>query len=167
MNGNKFFFEEDTSEQSPTGVGFEEQADIFSSSVKEVGIATHMGSMKPMQASVPKIDLKVIEDKLVRVEYGVIDADYVIHITPIHDRRNLKPDAKLKRAIEASVIEMNKSIPFDLQVAIHLPQESWDVKVLSFVVKGGASAWNFDQDSFGRVAIPIIHKSVSDICLKP
>lgn len=166
MSGNKFFFEEDSEAEQGSGVSLEEQADIFSDSVSQAGVSGKIDSMAPMKVEAAPVEVKQERTSLALVEFGVVDKNYAIHITPTHPQRNLKDHKKMRAAIEAAIIEMNRHVPPDLQVNIHLPQEDWDIKVLSFVVQGGAAAWNFDIAAFESEAVPVILKKVSDICAK-
>ena len=100
------------------------------------------------------------------IEHGVVSNDYVLHITPTHPQRNLQAKNKLHAAIKEIITELNKVVPFDLRVDIHLPQEDWEVKATSFIVRGAADAWNFDRDAMDNVTIPSIEKKVADICVK-
>lgn len=166
MSGNKFFFEEDAESEQGTGVNFKEQADIFGDSLEQAGVKSTLGSMEPLKAEPARLEMKQITNPMVLLEYGIVDKDYVVHITPTNPQRNLQNEVKLRAAIETTILAMNKAVPFDLQVKIHLPQKDWDIKVLSFVITQGADAWNFDIPSFETTIIPDIHKKVSDICVK-
>lgn len=166
MGDSKFFFEEDSEAQNGTGVSYEEQADIFGAALEESGVGNKLGSMAPLQAEVTPMKLEVESNKLIQIEYGIVGKDYVVHITPTHPNRNLQSDQKLNAAIKAAILTMNQVVPFDLQVQIHLPQEDWDVKVLSFVLKDGADFWSFDQNKFKAVSIPELMQQLSAICTK-
>jgi hypothetical protein len=160
---NKFFFEDDSEDSSSSA---KDQADIFGAILEGVGINSHLESMAPMGV-VPdgKVEMKSAKSQIVLIEYGIVQNNYAIHITPTHDKRNLSSDAKMGAAIKSIITEMNKKIPYELKVAIHLPQPDWEIKALSFVVEGGANAWNFDVAEFEAESIPAILKEVTQICM--
>jgi hypothetical protein len=103
---------------------------------------------------------------LLLIEHGVVANDYVLHITPVHPQRNLQNRNKLHAAIKEIILELNKVVPFDLRVDIHLPQEDWEVKATSFLVREAVNAWNFDLEAMDKITVPEIEKKVSDICVK-
>jgi len=168
MDGeNKFFFEEDSDTAGATGVSAEEQADIFGNILSESGVTSSIESMAPMVAQPVAMSTKKMENAVAVIEYGIVDKDYVLHITPVHPQRNLSADHKLNAALKAVVISLNEIVPFDLQVMIHPPQEDWKVKALSFVIKEGAEAWNFDREKFEDETVHDIAQKITDICVKP
>ena len=164
MSGeNKFFFEEDPEGGELTA---KDQADIFGHLMSEVELTSAIESMEPMGVELDgKIEMKTHSDNLITLEYGIVQDNYTLHITPIHQRRNLTSQNKLNEAIKSVILLMNQKVPFDLKVAIHLPQEDWEIKALSFVIEGGANAWNFNIPEFEELIIPEIFKSVSNICM--
>lgn len=162
MNGEtKFFFEEDAS--SPGSLDSSEQADIFGEVVAESGVKSGMTSMAPLGVEVLS-DVKEIRNTLLLVEYGTVGDDYAIHVTPLHPSRNLQNDQKLNRAIRLVVEEMNKYIPFDVRVDIHLPQKDWEIKATSFIARGAKVAWNVDINDLNTKLIPSIVDGVTNIC---
>jgi autotransporter translocation and assembly factor TamB len=163
---NKFFFEEDSEEVSGAALNPEDEANIFGAIVSETGVSSQIESMEPITIMPDgKVEMKSQNTQIVLIEYGIVQDNYAIHITPTHDKRNLSSDKKLNQAIESTILEMNKKVPLDLKVAIHLPQADWEVKALSFVVQGGANAWNFDIQEFEKESIPEILKKVTSICM--
>ena len=164
-SGNKFFFEEDIEELS-TGVTPIEQADFFNGVVGGLGVSGALDSMEPMEAQAKRLEMKDIKNNLVMVEYGIVDKDYVLHITPLHAKRNLTNDTKLRIAIEQTMIALNKIIPFDIQVEIHLPREDYEVKALSFVARGAAVAWNLSTTDLDNLITGEIVPALTTICNK-
>ena len=166
MSGeNKFFFESDPEDQDGGSFTPEDQANIFGSIVSEIGLKSDIDSMAPMSAVPDKVEMKTKTDNLILLEYGIVQNNYTIHLTPIHQRRNLSDNNKLNDAIKTIVLLMNKMVPFDLKVSIHLPQEDWEIKALSFVIEGGADAWNFNVADFEETIIPEIFDKISKICM--
>lgn len=166
MSGeNKFFFEEDVSSNG-TGVSTGEQADLFGEAMSEMGIVSNLDSMAPKGVVLITNDVKEILNAVIKIEFGVVDRDYVVHITPTHPQRNLQDKKKLDAALRVVVIELNKIVPYDLRVDIHLPQEDWDIKVTSFVIREAGVAWNFDRVSVETQVIPVILEKLTEICVK-
>lgn len=166
MNGNnKFFFEEDVTDIG-SGVSTDEQADLFGEAMAEIGLNSGIDSMAPKSVEVITNDTHKRENQLLTIEYGIVGNDYVLHVTPRHPTRNLQAVSKLHAAIKEIIIELNKAVPFDLQVDIHLPQEDWEIKVTSFLVKNAANAWNFNREQLDNEVIPEIDRKVSTICAR-
>jgi hypothetical protein len=159
---NKFFFEDDSEDSSSSA---KDQADVFGAILEEAGINSPIESMAPMGVVPDKVEMKSDKTQIVSIEYGIVKNNYAIHITPTHNKRNLSSDAKMSSAIKEIITEMNKKVPYELKVAIHLPQEDWEVKALSFVIEGGADAWNFDIKDFESESIPVILEKVTQICM--
>ncbi len=166
MDGeNKYFFEEDADADSGTGVTFEEQADVFGNVLADAGIDSSLSSMTPLQAEPVKINMQQLSNGVLLVEYGIIGPDYVMHITPTHPQKNLTSSNKINLAIRITILELNKIVPYDLRVDIHTPKEEWDVKAISFLVRGGAEAWNLDIKSIDAV-VPNIFNKITELCTK-
>ena len=162
-SGNKFFFEEDA-EDPISGVTHTEQADIFSDVLEGIGVSANIDSMEPMGAVAKRLEMHDIKNGLLHIEYGIVDQDYVIHLTPTHPKRNLSSDTKLRSSIEKTIMCLNKVVPFDLQVEIHLPRADWEIKVLSFIVRGAATAWNIDVSYLESIIIGEIGPELTAIC---
>ena len=162
---NKFFFEEDPAE-IVTGVTPTEQADVFGATLEELGISGAPDSMEPMAALVKRVEMKSQKNNLVLLEYGIVDKDYVLHITPVHPKRNLTDMTKLRAAIDQVIISLNKIIPFNIRVEIFLPRDDWEIKVLSFVVREGAQSWNLNPTELDTLIEGEILPTVADICNK-
>lgn len=165
---NKFFFEEDESAAADgvdTGVSYEEQADIFGSVVQEtVGSDILIGSMAPISATPDTYDMHTIQDALLRLEYGQVGDDIVLHITPVHPQRNLRDPIKLRKAIEETILTMNTIVPFDVMVRIVPPRDDWEVKMTSFIIEKGAIAWNLDKAAL-YACMPDIHTKIKNVCV--
>lgn len=161
---NKFFFEEDTEEIS-SGVTPQEQADVFGAALDGIGVSGFSDSMEPLEAITKRMEIKEIKNTLLHIEYGIVDKDYVLHITPIHPHRNFMDKTKMRRAIEETIILLNKVIPFDIKVEIHLPREDWEVKVLSFVARGGAEAWNLNTKDLDDLIELKLDQAITSICM--
>ena len=166
MSGeNKFFFEEDSEASSDATINAKDQADIFGAIVAEAGVSSNLESMAPLEMVAGKNELKTINTTIVTVEYGIVQDNYTVHITPTHKQRNLSRQSKFSEALEATIILMNTKVPFDLRVEIIPPQEDWEVKMLSFIIQGGATAWNFDIADFEATVIPKILEKITAICM--
>jgi len=163
----KFFFEEDTAEVLSSGVSTKEQADIFGEVLEELGISGAPDSMEPMEATMKKMVLREMKTTLLHIEYGIVDKDYVLHITPVHPKRNFQGDAKLRLAIQEVILILNKIVPFDLKVSIHLPREDWEVKALSFVVRQGAVAWNLRTEELDTAVTEEVEPKLAALCMRP
>lgn len=164
---NKFFFEEDTEEIISSGVSSEEQADIFGSSLEGMGVSGAPDSMEPISYEIKPMKVKEKKTNLLLIEYGVVDQDYVLHITPTHPKWNFTDNKKLRTAIETVVIILNQIVPFDLKVEIHLPKEDWEVKVISFVIRGAANAWNLELEPLDAIIEKEVDVKLASICMLP
>lgn len=176
MSGEtKFFFEEDAasdnsnqearsdifSQETEDKLGF---SDIFGQVVEEKsGKKESMDGRSAMSMEIVS-DLKEMRNSLLLIEYGTVGDDYVIHITPTHPTRNLQSDQKFSAALKKVVEEMNKHIPFDIRVDIHLPQKEWEIKATSFIARGAKTAWNVDIDDLNTKLIPVLFDGVTNIC---
>lgn len=169
----KFAFEEDVSEEKPaeaTGL-----LDFF----KDVGIATAQpGSMdeainwvegvRPEEGAVTTAingGMKRLEDTILQLEFGTYDGNYSVHLTPAHAQRNLRDDDHVAKAVNAAIVLLNQVVPYNLQVKIHMPRPDWKMKVISFVIEGGAHAWNFDIPKVEAECIPKIFEAVRGVIL--
>lgn len=163
MDETKFFFEPDT-ETSESGITNEEHADTFFNTLKEAGIIHEQipESMEAQQAQAQAAMSKV-ETRLLQVEFGTYLDNYAVHITPTHPQRNLSDELAVKKALKELVLILNDYVPYTLQVQLHLPQSDWKMKVLSAVVVGGASAWNFDTDKLEKEGIPRLIAAIESI----
>lgn len=161
----KFFFEEDPESQSDSGMSWNEHSGTFFSALQEIGIAKEAQDLMPMDVQAATVNLKTITGKLAVIEYGIVDNDYVIHITPTHPKYNLGHLQLYNEALKEAVIVLNQVIPQTLRVDIFHPQPDWEIKAISFVVRGGAQSWNFDVSSVESVIEQIL-KKVEEICGK-
>ncbi len=153
MQKDKFFFEEDPESQSESGMSWGEHAESFFGTLQEIGVGKDVGSgdMAPMGVEEVKRDVKTKALKLASIEYGVVGSDYAIHITPTHPKYNLSHGDLYSEALIQSVKTLNKVVPQTLAVDIYHPQPDWEIKAMSFVIRGAADRWNFDVDSIESV----------------
>ena len=158
----KFFFDEGPSAGKQPGA----QVETFFSTLKETGVIR-----EPLEETLEAKPTEVLaamsklESNIVSVEYGTYQDNYAIHITPINPKRNLATDDDVKRALLSIVTIMNEYVPYNIRVDLHLPKSEWKMKVISAVVVGGASAWNFDHATFSEKAIPRIKSAVESVIL--
>lgn len=161
----KFFFEEDPEAQSDSGMSWNEHSGTFFSALQEIGIAKAAPDLMPMDVQATTVNLKTIAGKLTSIEYGVVDNDYVIHITPTHPKYNLGNLQLYNEALKESVIELNKVIPPTLRVDVYHPQPDWEIKAISFAIRGGAQSWNFDTSTVDS-AVELLIQKIDAICGK-
>lgn len=168
MTKQKFFFEEDTSVsgQEESGITWDEHADTFFNVLEGAGVTADKDSLAPKGVETERYKTTSKKTQLLELEYGIIKEDYVIHITPCHPHRNLTQRTALAEAVKACVFALNDIVPFDLKVRLHLPQDNWEIKAISFVIEGGADAWNLNRETLEQVTIPDIEAKVTAICMK-
>jgi len=165
MSKDKFFFEEDPEATEDTKASWEEHGDTFFNVLADTGVVqTGKFDMSPMTATVETF-IKV-DNKVVQLEYGIVGDDYVIHVTPIHAKKNLLKEPLYKQALYHCITELNKLIPYDVQVDIYKPQDDWQIKATSFLIRGGATAWNLDRDKIAETVIPNIMTKVTEVCMR-
>lgn len=175
MSGKKFFFEEDApkAEVKPsTGGGFfdalkqtgivHEQPANFDAALERAKNTEDKSGTMGVEL---EAEMKVIENQLVRIEYGVYQKNYAIHITPVNDKKNLRTDDQVKRAIEETAKILNSTVPYTMRVNIFMPRPDWKKKVISFVIENAASTWNFDQKKV-ESRIPDIHQAIQLVITK-
>jgi hypothetical protein len=161
----KFFFDDETEPQAadePAAESFftpddpvlaKKASDAFSK-------GTTTGDQVVKEATMSELANSVLE-----VSFGPYQDNYGVHITPKHAKRNLATDRQVFLAIEKTMIIMNEYVPKALRVEIHPPRASWRMKVISFVVLKGATAWNFDTEKFEREGVPRIFEAVQKVIL--
>jgi hypothetical protein len=72
----------------------------------------------------------------------------------------------VEEAVKAAIIAMHPSVPQNLSVHIHLPKPDWKMKVVSIVIKEGATAWNMDIPKFEKEVVPKVFSAVQEVILK-
>lgn len=156
MTKPKFFFEPDESSED-SGLTTPEQANTFFDTLREAGIIKEnpADDMEVKQVSVTGTRDK-LETRVVLVEYGIYNNDYSIHITPTHSVKNLASDSEVRQLLMKVIPVVNEYVPTTLQVDLFLPRTDWKMKVISLVIKGGASAWNLDTDRIAKECAPRI-----------
>lgn len=157
----KFFFEEDPEleETIKSGVFFEE--------LEKSGIIKSTEGMD-MNPLTPEAESKtqVKRTGTVEIEYGRVKNDYILHVTPIHPRKNLTKRSLLELAVKTCVVTLNKVVPPSLHVDIYLPQEDWEIKAISFIIRDGWNAWNLDRDRVEAETVPALLDEVGAVCMK-
>lgn len=153
----KFFFEQEEEDTKPS-----EDKEFFFM-LKEAGIVQQPGD-KPQDISADAV-MKQVSTKLVAVEYGTYQDNYAVHVTPVHPRKNLD-ESKVEDAIRQLILVMHEYVPQTLQVKIYPPRADWQMKVISFVIEGGATAWNFDVAEFESSGIPKIQMAMEKVIMK-
>lgn len=156
----KFFFEPD--DPSPD----QASTDTFFSALKEAGVIQNPSfDMEPKPAEMDA-SIKQMSSQVLLLEYGPYQKNYAIHITPIHERKHLKNDAAVRKALFELVTILNEFVPYTVQVDLHLPRSDWKMKVISAVIKDAAAAWNFDSDKLEKDGLPRIFKAIEKIILE-
>jgi len=166
MSETKFFFEEDeTKENTKSNKTLESDLDFFNSVLKEEGVDGFLNTLEPSSAQPLPRELNKLENPVLEIIYGNIGDDYYIYIFPKHPKKTINEN-NLRVAVEEVVIAMNKEVPYTLKVTITLPRKEWEIKLMSFIIEGGAVAWNFSRESFEANVIPSIFSTLTDICNK-
>lgn len=164
MEKTKFFFEPDTQAGHDSGLTTEEHADTFFSTLVDAGIIKDSADDDfETKTAEAQAFMRRLESSLLQLDFGTYQDNYAIHITPIHPKKNLSTDLLVKRALKELVLVMNEYVPYTCQVNLFLPRSEWKMKVISAVVVGGATAWNFDQTKFDDEAAPKIFKAVEKV----
>lgn len=157
----KFFFEEDP-ESSGNDVSWSEHSETFFDQIKDLGII-QKESLAPHGVSVD-MQMQKMETTLIRIEYGVVRQDYVIHTIPTHPRKNFSNPAVLKQAMYQTISRLQQVIPLDLQVDVYPPDPQWEVKAVSYVVRKGSDAWNLDRAKLENEILPEVKLALTDLC---
>jgi hypothetical protein len=167
MGKEDLFFEEDPKAPEETKMTWEEHSDTFFGVLQGEGIVSNREdmSMAPMGV-VPEMSAKVQKNGVVEIEFGVVKDDYTVHITPIHPKKNLSNQALFKEALKEAVTILNGVVPPELKVDIFLPRPDWEIKATSFVVRGGATAWNLDHTRIEKATVPLLLEAVTAVCMK-
>lgn len=110
--------------------------------------------------------MKKMATGVLEIEYGTYDNDYSIHITPVHEKKNLRNDAHVEEALKAAILAIVPHVPQSVHVDIFPPRPDWKMKVISFVLRDGINAWNLDIKQLEEVAIPAMFKAVQEVILK-
>jgi len=169
MGNNRFFFEEDPEAKEETGLTWGEHTNTFIDVLKKDGFikegdaAIALGDTLKAEADVVKT--KHSKNSLLDIEFGIIQSNYAIHITPLHPHKNLTNPKALDRAVREAVIILNKIIPPNLQVDIFLPRADYELKAISFVIREGAEAWNLDAANLENIAIPQLMEQIGKVCM--
>jgi hypothetical protein len=161
MEEGKFFFEEDP-QSSANDINWVEHSDTFYNQIKDMGIL-QKESLSPHGVSVD-MEMQKMETSFVRIEYGIVRQDYVIHTIPTHHRKNFSTPEALKKAMYQTVTRLQAVIPNDLQVDIYPPQPEWEVKAISYIVRRGADAWNLDREKLEKEILPQIKIALTEVC---
>lgn len=161
MSKDRFFFEEDPAATGDTQLTWEEHADAFFNIIgKDRGDV----SFEPHDVGV---DMKT-EHKatsLLDIEYGVVRADYVIHITPIHAHKNLTKLQLLNQAVLVAAKLLHSTISSTQHADIMLPRADYEVKVISLLIRDGANAWNLDTKKIEEELVPQLLEQIGKICM--
>ena len=165
MSKDKFFFEEDPQAGEDSGLTWGEHAEAFMGALKEDGLAQSGLSLEPMDAQ-SDMDMTTVKNSLIELQYGTVGDDYVIHITPTHPQKNLKLKPLLDEAMKTTITILAAYVPVSLRVDIHPPQKDWEIKATSYLIRGGATAWNLDRAELESKALPEMIDKVGQICMK-
>jgi hypothetical protein len=165
MSKDTFFFEEDPQAEGASGLTGKEHAEAFFSVLEQEGIIKDRQGVEAFDElkAQSEISTQTERTSLVEVEYGIVKADYVVHVTPIHPVRNLSQRPLFEQAVKQCVVLLSKAVPVSLRVDIYLPQPDWQIKATSFVIRDAADTWNFDAKAV-EAAIPDILEQVTKIC---
>lgn len=167
MSKDKFFFEEDPEASEESSLNWTEHAATFFHALEDHGLIEDRPVMD-LAPMTPTIEMNTAHKvtSLVDIEYGTVKADYAIHITPIHPRKNLIKEELLHEAVRLAVVLLNRVIPTSSVVSIFMPRKDWEIKVISFVVKDGADTWNLDTKKIEEETVPQLLEEIGKICMK-
>lgn len=167
MADDKFFFEEDPDAKGDSGITWSEHTTTFLSVLETEGVLRERKeiSLDPMMPQ-SEMQTQHLKTTLLDIEYGIVKDDYVLHVTPLHPRKNLTNTNLLSEAMRAMIVLLNAEVPTTLRVEIFKPRADWEIKATSFIIKEGATAWNLDRGKIESVIIPKIMEQVSAICMK-
>jgi len=163
----KFFFESDPAAEKPwDNLPPPEHADTFFSTLQSAGIIQDapMEDMEEKKVAATA-SMKMVESKVLTLEYGTYQNNYAIHLTPIHPRKNLENDQDVKQAMYYLASILNEYVPHEVQVNLFLPRPDWKMKVVSAVVQNGATVWNFDRKRLEEEGIPRIFEAVEKVIM--
>lgn len=170
MSNDKFFFEEDPEGAKDSGITWEEHTDTFMNVLKDGGFIKEgieaFSLDTPLTAQADVSNTKKVRNVFVEIEYGIIQSNYAVHITPIHAQKNLTKQTLLNLAIKQAVFILNQHIPPSVRVEIFMPRPDYEIKAISFVVKEGAEAWNLDTAKIEIEAIPKLLEEIAKICMQ-
>lgn len=158
MTEKSYFFESETPAKPEPA-----KDRAFFDALDVAGMIQESNDLVPVKA---EASMKNLSNPVLALEYGTYQKDYAVHLTPHHPQRNLATDADVHQALREASVILNQYIPPTLQVAVSLPRADWKMKVISFVVKGGADAWNFDVPKFENEGIPKVFEAVQKVILK-
>ena len=159
----KFFFEADPAATEP-GLSWKEHAETFFNVLRDTGVIQTSESME-QKGVTASASMQVKSSKVLQVEFGTYQDNYAVHVTPIHPVKNIRTDGQMKAALFLLVKILNDYVPYNLQVNIHMPRADWKIKVVSAVVQGGATSWNFDRERLEREGIDRIIREIDRVLL--
>lgn len=167
MQKDKFFFEEDPESQAESGLSWGDHSDSFFGTLHEIGVAKGIETtnMSPLSVEEVRRDVTTKSLKLASVEYGIVDRNYAIHLTPTHPKYNLSTGDLYNEALLKCVIALNKVVPQNLAVDIYHPQPDWEIKAMSFVIRGAADSWNLDVVALAKTAEELL-QITEEMCMK-
>lgn len=161
----KFFFEPDLSTDD-SGLSNQENANTFFSALKDSGVIQE-APLEDLEMKRTEVlaSMKKMENKYLSIEFGVYQDNYAVHVTPVNSYKNLTNDVMVKRACTELATILNEYVPYTLRVDLYLPRAEWKLKVISAVVLGGATAWNFDPGKLEAEGILKMFKAIEKIIL--
>ena len=157
MSERRFFFDPDPTEN-------DRRAGELVRTLTDVGVVKDSPD-QPMGVET-RANMAVLESPLLRIEYGPYENDYAIHLTPIHPRLNLRDERAVHRLLLGIIPVVMASVPTTLLVDLFLPRPEWQMKVLSFVFRGAATAWNFDRAAVEATLIPELSRITQEEILR-
>jgi hypothetical protein len=143
--------------------GVTEGSSTFFNALKDAGIVQD-ASEDPTQITIEG-SMKEKESQIVHIEFGTCKDDYSLHITPIHDKRNLDTKYKVELAIVEAIKLIVPTLPPSFHVDVYKPRDDWQMKVISIVIRKAARAWNFEKLEFERTVIPAIVTAVEKVIM--
>lgn len=148
-----FFFDADPdANNSPAGE--------FFNTLQAAGVIQE--SDEPVKTEAVAV-MRQLESSLLTLQFGVYEGNYAVHITPIDKLRNLGTEQKMKLALFEATKLLSTYVPATLKVLIHMPRPEWKMKVISFVVEGGATAWHLDRNKLEEECMPMIFQAVQKV----
>lgn len=110
--------------------------------------------------------MKKMKTVYLEIDYGTYQNNYAVHITPVHEKKNIATEKQVQQVLHAAILALNEVVPYQVKVLIHPPRPEWKLKVISFVIEGATKAWNFDQAALEAKVIPKMFEEVQKIILK-
>lgn len=155
-----FFFDPEpattTSPRPTVGSG------LFFDALKNAGVVQDADAAMPVKADG---EMKEKATRYLIIEYGIYQNDYSLHLTPCDERKNLDTPTKVELAVVAALQVIKPLVPDQMRIDVYLPREDWKMKVVSVVIRGAATSWNFNPKAFEEGAVLPLFDAVQKVIL--